>query len=80
MKIYDPVLVGWGVDWWFLDVLGTDMKDKIAKNIEEVLEEIYLDCNIIEGMPKEDYNIDGLSKEIKETTKTHVPIIKKLHL
>ena len=30
MKIYDPVLVGWGVDWWFLDVLGTDIKDRIA--------------------------------------------------
>jgi hypothetical protein len=30
MKIYDPVLVGWGVDWWFLDVIRNDMKDKIA--------------------------------------------------
>jgi len=30
MKTYDPVLVGRGVDWWFLDVLGNDIKDKIA--------------------------------------------------
>ena len=30
MRIYNPVLVGWGVDWWFLDVLRNDMKDKIA--------------------------------------------------
>lgn len=30
MKIYDPVLVGWGVDWWFLDALEPDIKGRIA--------------------------------------------------
>ena len=30
MKIYNPVLVGWGVDWWFLDVIGKSTKDRIA--------------------------------------------------
>ncbi len=30
MKTYDPVLLGWGVDWWFLDVLGKNIKDRIA--------------------------------------------------
>jgi len=30
MKIYDPVLVGFGIDWWFLDVLGPNKKGRIA--------------------------------------------------
>jgi hypothetical protein len=30
MKIYDPVLIGWGVDWWFLEVLGPDLNRKVA--------------------------------------------------
>lgn len=30
MKIYDPVLVGYGVDYWFMDVLGPDINGKVA--------------------------------------------------
>lgn len=30
MEIYDPVLVGYGVDWWFLDVLGPNLEGNIA--------------------------------------------------
>lgn len=30
MKIYDPLLVGWGVDWWFLESLGEDLQGKVA--------------------------------------------------
>lgn len=30
MKVYDPVLVGWGVDWWYLDSLGQNLTGKVA--------------------------------------------------
>ncbi|GEM_PF-921593 len=30
MGIYEPVLVGWGIDWWYLDVLGPDLNKKVA--------------------------------------------------
>ena len=35
MKIYDPVLVGWGVDLWFMEVLGPDVKGKVA-TVDEI--------------------------------------------
>lgn len=30
MKVYDPILIGWGVDWWFMDVLGRNLQGKVA--------------------------------------------------
>lgn len=30
MLFYDPVLVGWGIDWWFLDVLGPELNKRVA--------------------------------------------------
>ncbi len=36
IRVYDPVLVGWGVDWWYLDVLGPDLERRIAV-IDEVV-------------------------------------------
>lgn len=30
MAVYDPVLVGWGVDYWFLHALGPDIRDRVA--------------------------------------------------
>lgn len=30
MKIYDPVLVGWGTDFWFMNVLGAQARGKVA--------------------------------------------------
>ncbi len=30
MEVYDPVLIGWGVDYWFLNVLGPNIKGKVA--------------------------------------------------
>ena len=30
MEVYDPELVGWGVDWWFLEVLGRDLQGHVA--------------------------------------------------
>ena len=30
MQIYDPRVVGWGVDLWFLDFLGPDLEGKAA--------------------------------------------------
>jgi len=30
MSVYDPRLVGWGNDWWFLDVLGADLEGRVA--------------------------------------------------
>ena len=30
MAVYDPELVGWGCDWWFLEVMGTDLRDRVA--------------------------------------------------
>ncbi len=30
MKVYDPVLVGWGTDLWFMEVLGPDLEGKAA--------------------------------------------------
>jgi len=30
MRAYDPELVGWGMDWWFTEVLGDDVAGKIA--------------------------------------------------
>ncbi|MBS1212781.1 MAG: hypothetical protein H6R26_1398 [Proteobacteria bacterium] len=30
MAVYDPVLVGYGCDWWFVDSLGDDIVGKVA--------------------------------------------------
>jgi hypothetical protein len=30
LEVYDPVLVGYGMDWWFLEVLGPDLRGKVA--------------------------------------------------
>ena len=30
MSVYDPVLVGWGVDLWFMEVLAPDIEGKVA--------------------------------------------------
>jgi len=30
MKIYDPGLIGWGIDYWFIDVLGPKINGKVA--------------------------------------------------
>ena len=30
MAVYDPALLSWGVDWWFLQVLGPDLAGKVA--------------------------------------------------
>jgi hypothetical protein len=30
MAVYDPVLVGWGIDWWYMEVLGPDLVGKVA--------------------------------------------------
>ena len=30
MAVYDPVLVGWGIDWWFLHVIGPDLRGRVA--------------------------------------------------
>ena len=30
MQVYDPILVGWGIDWWYLDVLGTNLEGRVA--------------------------------------------------
>jgi hypothetical protein len=36
MVVYDPELVGFGVDWWFLHVLGTDIRGRVAV-IDEIV-------------------------------------------
>ena len=30
MKVYDPKLIGWGIDWWYLDFLAPGIKGKVA--------------------------------------------------
>jgi hypothetical protein len=30
MMVYDPALVGYGVDWWYLDHLGPDLARRVA--------------------------------------------------
>lgn len=30
MGVYDPVLVGWGIDWWFLHVIGPEREGRLA--------------------------------------------------
>ena len=30
MRVYDPALVGWGIDWWFLHELGPDLRGHVA--------------------------------------------------
>jgi hypothetical protein len=30
MAVYHPELIGWGCDWWFLEVLGDDLRDRVA--------------------------------------------------
>jgi hypothetical protein len=30
MAVYDPDLVGYGVDWWFLRTLGTELDNRVA--------------------------------------------------
>lgn len=36
LRVYDPILVGWGIDWWYLDVLGPDLERRVAV-IDEVV-------------------------------------------
>ncbi|MDQ1339771.1 MAG: preprotein translocase subunit SecA [Campylobacterota bacterium] len=44
-----------------------NIQEKISSNIREVLENILFECNIIAGMPKEDYDLKALTEEIRET-------------
>ena len=30
MKVYDPELIGYGVDYWYIDALGPDINGKVA--------------------------------------------------
>ncbi len=30
IKIYDPALISYGTDWWFMEVLGNDIEGKVA--------------------------------------------------
>ena len=30
MAVYDPTLVGWGCDWWFLETMGDDLCGRVA--------------------------------------------------
>lgn len=30
MELYDPMLVGYGIDWWFLDALGPSLEGRVA--------------------------------------------------
>ena len=30
MAVYDPALIGYGVDWWYLDHLGPDLSRRVA--------------------------------------------------
>lgn len=30
LAVYDPELVGWGCDWWFLETMGEDLRDRVA--------------------------------------------------
>lgn len=30
LRVYDPILVGWGCDWWFMHTLGPDLRDRVA--------------------------------------------------
>ena len=30
LELYDPVLVGFGMDWWFLHTLGPSLQDRVA--------------------------------------------------
>jgi hypothetical protein len=30
MRVYDPVLVGWGCDWWFMHVMGPGLEGRVA--------------------------------------------------
>jgi len=30
MNVFDPVLVGWGIDWWFLDLWSSEIEGKVA--------------------------------------------------
>jgi hypothetical protein len=30
MSVYDPVLVGYGMDWWFLHTMGHDLRGRVA--------------------------------------------------
>ncbi len=30
MAVYDPELIGWGCDWWFLETMGRDLRGHVA--------------------------------------------------
>jgi hypothetical protein len=30
MAVYDPELIGWGCDWWFLEAMGPDLRGRVA--------------------------------------------------
>ncbi|MCI0590963.1 MAG: hypothetical protein L0Y67_05080 [Gammaproteobacteria bacterium] len=36
MEVYDPVLVGYGMDWWFLDAIGPKLERRVAV-IDEIV-------------------------------------------
>ena len=30
LRVYDPELVGWGCDWWFMHTMGRDLRGRVA--------------------------------------------------
>ncbi len=76
MKIYDPVLVGYGVDYWFMNVLGPKINGKVAVvdavpciNPRDFFKGGYRDIDLLQDKPtriknwkiiKEQYNINVL--------------------
>lgn len=30
LEVYDPILVGWGNDWWLMHTLGTNLRNRVA--------------------------------------------------
>jgi hypothetical protein len=36
MKVYDPSLAGWGIDWWYLHVMGAELRGRVAI-VDEVM-------------------------------------------
>ena len=30
LRVYDPELVGWGCDWWYMHTMGPDLRERVA--------------------------------------------------